>query len=118
MQNLNEPTKIVNTENFVYRVDKFIVPEGGKAEFLQAVKKTHLLLRNLLGFRQDFILEQTSGSGKYNFVTIVEWENTNYLQKAINEIKSIQERENFHPSEIMNKHGIKGDFSFSRQILF
>jgi heme-degrading monooxygenase HmoA len=56
-----------------YRVDKFAVPAEGRAEFLERVASTHALLRTQKGFVRDLILEQQSGPGALNFVTLVEW---------------------------------------------
>lgn len=42
-----------------------------RQEFLERVHATHELLRAQVRFVQDFILEQASGPGKFNFVTIV-----------------------------------------------
>ena len=118
MQNETNLSEMDNKSDFIYRVDKFIVPESGHDEFLDAVKKTHILLRKLPGFRQDFILEQISGLGVYNFVTIVEWDNNDFIVEAMQTVKLMQDRENFHPQEIMKRHDIKGDFSFSKSISF
>lgn len=58
----------------VFRVDKFVVPANARDEILAKVKMTHELLRLQQGFVQDFLLEQFSGPGEFNLVTIVEWE--------------------------------------------
>ena len=118
MQNETNYSEKDYTSEFIYRVYKFIVPDSGHDEFLNAVKKTHKLLRKLPGFRQDFILEQISGSGIYNFVTVVEWANNDFVVEAMQTIKLMQERDNFHPQEIMKRNHIKGDFSFSKKISF
>lgn len=118
MQDLTQLPQNSDKLDYVYRVDKFIVPEAGHNEFLQAVKKTHSLLRTLPGFKQDFILEQVSGPGMYNFVTIVEWANNDYVVEAMQSVKLMQEQENFHPPEIMKRLNIQGDFSFSKNLMF
>ena len=59
----------------VFRVDKFVVPAEAREEILRKVRATHELLRVQQGFVQDFVLEQFSGPGEFNLVTIVEWEN-------------------------------------------
>jgi heme-degrading monooxygenase HmoA len=64
----------------MYRVDKFSVPAHARREFLEKVHATRELLRSQAGFAQDFILEQASGSGEFNFVTIVEWENAEAME--------------------------------------
>lgn len=58
----------------VFRVDKFVVPVEAREEIIGKVRMTHELLRRQEGFVQDFLLEQFSGPGEFNLVTIVEWE--------------------------------------------
>ena len=38
----------------VYRVDKFVVPNDAREEFLQKARQTHALLKAQPGFLQDF----------------------------------------------------------------
>ena len=58
----------------VYRVDKFVVPESAREEFLTKIRETHELLRRQPGFVRDAILEQIAGPGRFNIVTVAEWE--------------------------------------------
>lgn len=48
----------------VYRVDRFTVPEGARAEFLSRVRQTHEALRAQPGFLQDLVLEEPGGAGR------------------------------------------------------
>lgn len=63
----------LNRSERIYRVD-FVVPDHAREEFINRVRRTHELLRTQPGFLQDFVLEQSSGPGEFNFVTVVEWE--------------------------------------------
>jgi len=54
----------------IFRVDKFVVPEASRGEFLSRIRDTHALLRQQPGFVRDAILEQASGPGRFNIVTI------------------------------------------------
>ncbi len=56
----------------VYRVDKFVVPNSARDEFVARVKATHEVLKKQRGFVQDILLEQFAGPGEFNFVTIVD----------------------------------------------
>ena len=47
----------------IYRVDKFIVPQAAREEFLKKVHDTHSVLRHQPGFIRDTILEQVAGPG-------------------------------------------------------
>jgi hypothetical protein len=45
----------------LYRVDKFVVPEHGRDEFLGRVATTHALLRSQDGFVRDFASSSNPG---------------------------------------------------------
>src|SRR6266446_8983692 len=66
----------------IYRVDKFVVPTGAREEFLERARRTHALLKAQPGFLQDLILEQSSGPGEFNFVTVVEWASQEAVENA------------------------------------
>jgi heme-degrading monooxygenase HmoA len=66
----------------IYRVDKFAVPGAAREEFIDNVRRTHSLLQAQSGFLQDFVLQQSSGPGEFNFVTIVEWASQEAVENA------------------------------------
>ena len=72
----------------VFRVDKFVVPAAAREEIIGKVKATHELLRRQDGFVQDFLLEQFSGPGEFNLVTIVEWESQAAVDKVVPIVKA------------------------------
>ena len=113
----NNSGSIIESEK-IFRVDKFIVPVTANSEFLQAVKKTHKFLRTCPGFIQDFIFEQFSGDGIYNYVTVVEWQNLDFVSKAKDAVQQMHQQEKFNPQEIIKRNGIKSDFSFCKSIVF
>jgi hypothetical protein len=55
----------------IFGADKFVVPAHAREEFFMRVRATHEVLRTQAGFVRDAILEQASGPGEFNFVTIV-----------------------------------------------
>jgi hypothetical protein len=57
-----------------FRIDKFVVPPAHQGEFLAAVAVTHEVLRAQPGFRRDLILRQCGGPGRFNLLTLVEWD--------------------------------------------
>src|SRR3546814_14120219 len=66
----------------LYRVDKFLVPDEAREEYLQNLRATHELLRKQPGFVQDFVLEPASGQSGFNFVTIAEWASQGAIDAA------------------------------------
>jgi heme-degrading monooxygenase HmoA len=97
----------VNTK--AYRVDKFVVPARAREEFLEKVHATHELLRSQAGFLQDFILEQASGPGEFNFVTIVEWENDAAMEPVRQAVAALHQRMSFDSHELFARLGIRAD---------
>jgi len=93
----------------VYRVDKFSVPATARDVFTEKVQATHSLLKKQPGFIQDFILEQTDGSGTFNFVTIVEWESMEAIEQAKYEVHKLHRQLDFDPKELLPRLGIKAD---------
>ncbi|RUX28763.1 antibiotic biosynthesis monooxygenase, partial [Mesorhizobium sp. M4A.F.Ca.ET.050.02.1.1] len=75
----------------VFRVDKFVVPVEAREEIIGKVRMTHELLRRQEGFVQDFLLEQFSGPGEFNLVTIVEWESQAAVDKVVPIVKVAHE---------------------------
>lgn len=100
----------------VYRVDKFIVPEPARTEFMAKVKTTHALLKTLPGFIQDMVLEQSAGPGKFNFVTMVEWENEAVVAEARTAVTALHQQMNFNPQELFARMGITADMATYQKV--
>ncbi|WP_376704995.1 antibiotic biosynthesis monooxygenase [Mesorhizobium sp. ISC25] len=100
----------------VFRVDKFVVPANAREEILAKVRMTHELLRQQQGFVQDFLLEQFSGPGEFNLVTIVEWERQAAVDKVVPIIKAAHERIGFNPQETIARLGVKADIANYQRI--
>ena len=95
----------------LYRVDKFVVPAHGREEFLDRVAKTHAVLRSQDGFVQDFILEQQSGPGEFNFVTFVEWANADIVERVSAAVTKMYAEIGFSPKELISRLEIKADIA-------
>ena len=100
----------------VYRVDKFIVPELARTEFLAKVKTTHDLLKTLPGFIQDMVLEQSDGPGKFNFVTMVEWADEAMMTQARTAVTALHQQMNFKPKELFARMGITADMATYQKV--
>lgn len=66
----------------IYRIDKFRVPTASRDAFLAAAFETHRFLETLPGHGTNQVLEQVSGPGTFNFVTVVEWESDIAFERA------------------------------------
>ncbi|WP_192256771.1 antibiotic biosynthesis monooxygenase [Mesorhizobium caraganae] len=100
----------------VFRVDKFVVPAEAREEILSKVRMTHELLRQQQGFVQDFLLEQFSGPGEFNLVTIVEWESQAAVDRVVPIVKAAHERIAFNPQETIARLGVRADIANYQRI--
>jgi heme-degrading monooxygenase HmoA len=100
----------------VYRVDKFVVPGVAREEFLGKVRPTHALLKSQPGFLQDFVLEQSSGPGEFNFVTIVEWASQEAVENARAAVVKLHREMNFNAQELFARLGIKADLAYYNRL--
>ncbi|WP_217576869.1 antibiotic biosynthesis monooxygenase [Mesorhizobium sp. GbtcB19] len=105
----------MSTENHhtgsVFRVDKFVVPAAARDEIMSKVFMTHELLRQQEGFVQDFLLEQFSGPGEFNLVTMVEWESQAAVDRVVPIVKAAHERMAFSAQETIARLGVKADIA-------
>jgi hypothetical protein len=92
----------------VNRVDRFVVPNSIKAEFLDKVRQTHEVLRVQPGFLQDMLLEQHAG-GEHRIVTIVEWEDEGAVASAKFNVQAMQREMNFNPQEFLAQNDIRAE---------
>jgi heme-degrading monooxygenase HmoA len=95
----------------LYRVDKFIVPAAGRDEFLARVRDTHAVLRRQDGFLQDMILEQQSGPGAFNIVTVVEWANAEIVGRVSEAVAKRHAELGFDRNELIARLGITADIA-------
>lgn len=100
----------------IYRIDKFVVPDSARGEFIENVRSTHEFLRTLPGFVQDSVLEQTGGPGEFNFVTVAVWHSAEAIEAARETVISRHEEIGFSPHEMFVRLGIKTDLANYRQI--
>jgi heme-degrading monooxygenase HmoA len=100
----------------IFRVDKFVVPAHAREEFLTKVHATHEVLRTQAGFVRDAILEQTSGPGEFNFVTVVEWENSDFIEGARKAVAALHQKMNFDAQAMINRLEIRTDIANYKRV--
>jgi heme-degrading monooxygenase HmoA len=93
----------------LYRVDKFVVPDHVRDEFWTHVRRTHSVLRDQPGFLEDTLLEQHSGPGRFNVVTIVKWASPDALAAARSAVERSHRTADFQPAEFLERAGIEAD---------
>ena len=95
----------------IYRVDKFVVPAAARQEFLGRVRSTHQLLKVQPGFVRDVVLEQSSGPGRFNFVTVVEWQSQSTMGAAKAVVMATHAKSGFNSQEMFARLGIEADIA-------
>jgi len=93
----------------IFRVDKFAVPAQSRDVFMARLQVTHKTLRAADGCVQNLVLEQVSGAGEFNVVTIVEWRDTAAYENARQAAQQRQKENGFDPQSYFREMGIKAD---------
>jgi heme-degrading monooxygenase HmoA len=80
-------------------IDKFIVPEESKAEFIEAAHRAQRFIRTLPGYVEGFFYEKKDGESRYNFLTTAVWENEPAFENAKKAVAIEYEKQGFDPQE-------------------
>jgi heme-degrading monooxygenase HmoA len=80
-------------------IDKFIVPEESKAEFIEAAHRAERFIRTLPGFVEGFFYEKKDGESRYNFLTTAVWENEQAFENAKKAGTIEYEKQGYDPQE-------------------
>ena len=100
----------------LFRVDKFVVPQEARDAFLEKVRETHAILSRQPGFLRDLLLEQYAGPGKFNIVTLVEWQNEAANAAARTAVEAARADTGFDPQAFMARLNIEADMANYRSI--
>jgi hypothetical protein len=65
---------------------------------------------------REAILEQTSGPGEFNFVTIVEWRNSDAIEGARWAVAALYQKMNFDAQAMISRLGIRADIANYRRV--
>jgi hypothetical protein len=65
---------------------------------------------------REAILEQTSGPGEFNFVTIVEWRNSDAIEGARRAVAALHQKMNFDAQAMISRLGIRADIANYRRV--
>jgi hypothetical protein len=87
-------------------IDKFIVPEKSKQEFLKRVSINRNIIKQLNGFVKDDAFERTDDKGNLIYMTIAVWENETVLKKAKEIVQASYKKEGFDIAEMFERLNI------------
>ena len=93
----------------VFRVDRFVVPDGAVEEFMIGVHRTHRLLREQPGFRYDLLLEGERTAGTTRIVTVVAWADEPSIAAARAAVREMQREAGFSPADTFTRLGIDAE---------
>lgn len=102
-------TQLSNNAARVYRLDKFVVPNPARGEFLARVRETHQLLKELPGFIRDFLMERSHTDDSFILVTLVEWQDEESIRNARAAVGDMHRKTGFDTREILARLGIEAD---------
>ena len=97
------------------RLDRFVVPDHARADFLDRVRAVHAPLRTQDRFIQDFLLEEPAGPGKSTIVTMVEWEDAAWFRGCGSRSRPCTNA-NFNPREMLARLGIEVEQGNNQQV--
>ena len=106
---------IATPQDALYRIDKFVVPAASLGEFAALVGRTHGILQRQDGFVRDLVLEQVSGPGVFNVVTLVEWAEHRSYQAAVETITRFHQEIGFDRSATVKRLGVEADIGLYRE---
>ncbi|MDQ6528333.1 hypothetical protein [Flavobacterium sp. LHD-85] len=84
-------------------IDKFIVPEKSKQEFLERVQINRNFIKHLDGFINDNAYERIDENGNLIYITIAVWKNESVLKKAKETVQAYYKKEGFNISEMFER---------------
>jgi predicted ester cyclase/heme-degrading monooxygenase HmoA len=90
-------------------IDKFLVPEKAKEEFMERVNINRNFIKTLPGFIEDAAYERTDEHGHLIFVTVAVWENEEALKKAKEAVQAEYEKQSFDPAAMFERLHISMD---------
>ncbi|MBI3778996.1 MAG: antibiotic biosynthesis monooxygenase [Gammaproteobacteria bacterium] len=106
----NEPShSSASAAASVFRIDRFVVSANALPAFIERVHRIQRMLGTMPGCQQNLVLTQTGGSGEFNVVTVVEWENAEAMVAAKKLVQKKYAEEGFDPTTFMQKLGVRAD---------
>lgn len=96
----------------VHRIDKFVVPATVLPAFVGQMQRIQRILRTLPGCLGQKVLTQTGGSGEFNVLTVVEWEDADAVSAAQAFVQQKFAEEGFDPAAFVKANGIRADLGF------
>ena len=102
-----QATKTSDPEQIL--IDKLIVPEKAKQEFIERLDINRNFIKQLPGFIKDAVYERSDGQGSLVYVTIAVWQNEEALKNAKEAVQVEYRKQNFDLQEMLKRLNITID---------
>jgi len=83
----------IETQQFF--IDKFIVPQSAKREFIERMNVNRNFIKNLPGFIEDNVYERTDERGNLIIVTVAMWKDEDAIKNAKGAVQALYRKEGF-----------------------
>lgn len=87
-------------------IDRFVVPQESKAEFIERMNINRNLIKNLPGFVEDAVYERNDELGNLICVTVAVWESEEAIKKAREAVQAAYKKEGFNLQAMLERLNI------------
>src|SRR6202012_4714772 len=94
-----------------YRINNFAVPPQSREAFLAIIASTHDVLRRQRGFVRDLILEQQSGPGAFNIVSLIEFSGVEAVPHVTAALAALDQVRGISRKEAAAQLGVRSDMA-------
>lgn len=101
METIQEHKKSNHPEQIL--IDKFIVPQNAKREFIERMNINRNFIKQLPGFVQDAVYESRDELGNEVYVTVAVWQNEEVFKKAKEAVQAEYKRQGFDLTEMIKR---------------
>ena len=94
---------LARSEEHIFFIDRFVIPQSAKKEFMERALMARDFLRTLPGFIDDSAYETTDQQGEFVLITIAVWKNEEAVKNAKETVQERYRKEGFDPSGMMKR---------------
>ena len=87
-------------------IDRFVVPQKSKSEFIERMNINRNFIKNLPGFIEDAIYERNDEQGNLICVTIAVWTSEEAIKKAREAVQAEYKKEGFNLQAMLERLNI------------
>ncbi|HEV8285040.1 MAG TPA: hypothetical protein VGQ09_12070 [Chitinophagaceae bacterium] len=101
----NQIFKKTETSERIF-IDRFIVPQKAKPEFIERMNINRNFIKNLPGFIEDAVYERSDEQGNLICVTVAVWTSEEAIKKAKEAVQAEYKKEGFNLQEMIERLNI------------